>query len=108
MPKVQNKSVRIWALNDGMLPPGGAMEVSQEEFDTPYFQQVLATGELIMEQDQKKVQMAAQKVQQAEQQVEKAQESVSKAEQQVAQAHQKIAEQRQEQAVKASEQQKKQ
>ena len=103
MPKVQNKSVRIWSLNGGLLPPGGSMEVDDQEFNTPYFQQVLASGELMEERDQKKVQQASQKVQQAEQQVEKAQENVAKTEAQVQQTHQKIAEQRMEQVAKAAE-----
>jgi hypothetical protein len=96
--KVVNKSARIYHFESGMCGPGQQIEVGDEEFEKPFFQAILASGEVVEERDMKKLEAAQQKAQQTEQkaqtEVQKAEEGVRKQQEQVAKQHEQKAQQR--------------
>ena len=95
MPFVTNKSARVYHFDAGMCGPGQTVELQPDELEKPFVQLMLASGEVVEEKDQKKLEAAEKKLQSAEKsaesQVGKAQEGVAKTEQQVQQAHLKQA-----------------
>ena len=81
MPKLVNKSARIFHLDDGMLAPGGEVEVSPETLEKTFIQALMETGELM---EAAEAQKAARTVQAAQQKLDAAKAELGQNKQQTA------------------------